>query len=155
MFTTSTQHRISTKSIRISILYLLTIMLLAKLNAQIQQGTTVNFPIVSKPIQVTDNNHPHLFASYYGINSWSKNQRYITVLETDVTDRIPLATDTATLGLVDLTTMKFIPLTKTTAWNLQQGCMAHWLGTNPDSLIIYNDCRKGKFISVIMNVMTK
>jgi hypothetical protein len=33
--------------------------------------------------------------------------------------------------------------------------MAHWLGTSPDSLIIYNDFRKGRFISVIMNVHTK
>jgi hypothetical protein len=33
--------------------------------------------------------------------------------------------------------------------------MAHWLGTSPDSLIIYNDLREGKTVSVIMNVHTK
>ena len=33
--------------------------------------------------------------------------------------------------------------------------MAHWLGTSPDSLIIYNDLRKGKSVAVIMNVHTK
>ena len=33
--------------------------------------------------------------------------------------------------------------------------MAHWLYTNPDSLIIYNDLREGKFVSVILNVHTK
>ncbi|MEX0882340.1 MAG: hypothetical protein WDZ72_02595 [Cyclobacteriaceae bacterium] len=33
--------------------------------------------------------------------------------------------------------------------------MAHWLGTSPDSLIIYNDLREGKFVSIIMNVHTK
>lgn len=46
-------------------------------------------------------------------------------------------------------------MTQTHAWNFQQGCMAHWLGTSPDSLIIYNDLREGKFISVIMNVFSK
>ena len=33
--------------------------------------------------------------------------------------------------------------------------MAHWLATSPDSLIIFNDLREGKFVSVIMNVFTK
>ena len=33
--------------------------------------------------------------------------------------------------------------------------MAHWLGTSPDSLIIFNDFREGKYVSVIMNVHSK
>ncbi|MDQ6901380.1 MAG: hypothetical protein M3139_00025 [Bacteroidota bacterium] len=112
------------------------------------------FPVVSSPVQIT-NGKEHLFASYYGINSWSKNERYATVLETDVRDRIPTGQDTATLGLVDMRTNKFIPLTKTTAWNLQQGCMAHWLATNPNSVIIYNDMRNGRYVSVILNVLSR
>lgn len=124
-------------------------------NAIAQSGTVVKFPHVSAPIQITDSSKQHLFASYYGINSFSKNERYATVLETDVKYKIPEATDTATLGLVDMKTYKFIPLTKTTAWNLQQGCMAHWLATNPDSFIIYNDFRNKKYVSVILNVLTK
>jgi hypothetical protein len=113
------------------------------------------FPQISDPVQITQNGKEHLFASYYGINSWSKNERYATVLETDVRFHIPTVLDTATLGLVDMRTNKFIPLTKTTAWNLQQGCMAHWLATNPDSVIIYNDMRKGKYVSVILNVIKR
>jgi hypothetical protein len=120
-----------------------------------QRPSKVLFPAVTGPFQVTDNAKAHLFASYYGINSWSKNERYITVLETNVTTTIPIATDTALLGLVDLRTNTFIPVARTTAWNLQQGCMAHWLATSPDSVIIYNDCRQGRFVSVILNVFTK
>jgi len=118
-------------------------------------GTVVVFPEISEPIQITDNDKEHLFASYYGINSFSKNQRYVTVLETELKDGIPTENNPATLGLVDLNTHDFIPLTKTRSWNFQQGCMAHWLATNPDSLIIYNDLRDGKFISVILNVHTR
>lgn len=114
-----------------------------------------SFPGVSEPVQLTGNDKEHLFASYYGINSWSKNERYATVLETDVRDRIPTERDTATLGLVDMRTNTFIPVAKTTAWNLQQGCMAHWLATNPDSVIIYNDLRNGKYVSVILNVLSR
>lgn len=117
--------------------------------------TSYNFPQVSQPIQITKNNKEHFYASYFGINSFSKNERYATVLETDLKYKLPDENDPATLGLVDLKTKDFIPLTQTRAWNFQQGCMAHWLGTSPDSLIIYNDYRNGKSVSVIMNVYTK
>ncbi len=123
--------------------------------AQAQQLSTIRFPEVTGPLQVTHNGKEHLFASYYGINSWSKNERYITVLETDVRFKIPDENDVATLGLVDLKTNKFLPVAKTRAWNLQQGCMAHWLGTSPDSVIIYNDMRNGHYVAVILNVFTK
>ena len=114
------------------------------------------FPKISDAIQITDSSHEHFFASYFGINSFDKSERYATVLETDLRFKLPdNVNEPATLGLVDLETHEFIPLTKTRAWNFQQGCMAHWLGTSPDSLIIYNDYRDGRSVSVIMNVHTK
>lgn len=120
-----------------------------------QSGTRVVFPKVSEAVQITNNDKEHLFASYYGINSWSRDQKYVSVLETDIKYKLPDENDPATLGLVDIKTKKFIPLTQTRAWNFQEGCMAHWLGTNPDSLIIYNDFRDNRYVSVIMNVYTK
>jgi len=119
------------------------------------QGTTVGFPDVTEARPITGGPNEHLYASYYGINSFSANERYATVLETDVRHRLPTEHDPATLGLVDLTTRELRPIAQTRAWNFQQGCMAHWLGTSPDSLIIYNDLRQGKFVSVIRNVFTE
>jgi len=110
------------------------------------------FPKVSDPIQITKEGKEHFFASYYGITSFNKSQRYVTVLETDIKHKLPDETEPATLGLVDLKTNEFIPLIKTNAWNFQEGCMAHWLD---DTKIIYNDYRNGKFVSVIMNTKTK
>ena len=118
-------------------------------------GLVVEFPKIDGPIAITSGNEEHLFASYYGINSWSGDQRYATVLQTVVRNSIPTEDEPATLGLVDMETYEFIPLTETRAWNFQQGCMAHWLGTSPDSLIIYNDVRDGKSISVVLNVHTR
>jgi hypothetical protein len=118
-------------------------------------GLTVVFPKVSEPVQITNNEKEHFFASYYGINSWSEDQKYVTVLQTDIKYKLPDKNEPATLGLVDLKTKEFIPLTQTYAWNFQEGCMAHWLGISPDSLIIFNDLRGGKFVSVIINVYTK
>ncbi|MEO6455427.1 MAG: hypothetical protein ABIN97_15210 [Ginsengibacter sp.] len=130
-------------------------MIVSLYDSMAQNGGSVKFPQVSSLIQITKSNKEHLFASYYGINSFSKNERYATVLETDVKYKIPNENDTAVLGLVDLKTKEFIPLLKTRAWNLQQGCMAHWLATNPDSLIILNDLRNGKYVSIILNVLTR
>ncbi|MBN1107702.1 MAG: hypothetical protein JXR66_01350 [Bacteroidales bacterium] len=118
-------------------------------------GIMVVFPEVEGPVQITDGSREHFFASYYGINSFDRTERYVTVLETDIKYKLPDENEPATLGLVDLTTNTFIPLTQTRAWNFQQGCMAHWLGTSPDSLIIYNDFRDGIYVSVIMNVHTR
>ncbi len=115
----------------------------------------VPFPEVSEPIAVTKGPNEHLFASYYGINSWSADQRFVTVLQTPIKYRLSTEKDPATLGLVDMQTMEFIPLTETRAWNFQQGCMAHWLGTHPNSRIIYNDFVDGKFVSIIMDVHSK
>jgi hypothetical protein len=120
-----------------------------------KKGTVVVFPEISGPVRITDNNKEHFFASYYGITSFDRTERYVTVLETDIKFKLPEETKPATLGLVDLTTNRFIPLTQTRAWNFQQGCMAHWLATSPDSLIIFNDFREGKYVSVIMNVHTR
>ena len=114
-----------------------------------------NSPTCRPAGSATNGPEEHLLASYYGINSWDLSQRYVTVLQTLVKDRIPTEKDPATLALVDVRTKEFIPLAQTRAWNFQQGCMAHWLGTAPDSQIIYNDLRDGRFVSVVMDVHTK
>jgi hypothetical protein len=131
------------------------ILFTASCHEQSDRGNVVKFPQVSGPFQITADGKEHLFASYYGINSFSRSQRYATVLETDIKYKLPDENDPATLGLVDLTNNEFMPLTQTRAWNFQQGCMAHWLGYSPDSLIIFNDLRDGKFVSVIMNVHSR
>lgn len=110
------------------------------------------FPQISEAIAITKNNREHFYASYYGITSFNKSQKYATVLETNIKHKLPNETEPATLGLVDMKTFEFIPLTKTYAWNFQEGCMAHWLD---NTTIIYNDFRNGKNVSVIMDVESK
>ncbi len=142
-------------------IFVLLILLIFSISANGQnkdkkpEMNSVDFPDFSEPIQLTDKPYEHFFASYYGINSFSANEKYATVLRTTIRDHLPNENEPATLGIVDLRDKSFTPITKTFAWNFQQGCMAHWLSTNPDSLIIYNDFRKGKFVSVIINVHTK
>ena len=67
------------------------------------------FPKWSEPRAITKGPHEHLFASYFAINSWSPNNRYVTVLETDLNGRLPEPNERCTLGVVDLQdTNKFI-----------------------------------------------
>ncbi|MDD4873094.1 MAG: hypothetical protein PHR77_21280 [Kiritimatiellae bacterium] len=118
-----------------------------------QAGELASF---SQASAITSGPKDHLFAAYYAINSWSADGRYVTVLETDVKDRLPTEQDVATLGIVDMKdNNQFIPLTETRCWNFQEAAMAHWLKTAPNSKIIYNDLIDGKFVSVVFDIKTK
>ena len=112
------------------------------------------FPEVSEPIAITQGPKDHFFASYYGINSWSPDNRYVTVLETEIKDRLSEDGEYATIGLVDLQdNNKFIPVAKTCCWNFQEAAMCHWLPWADDTFL-YNDKREGKFVTVILNWKT-
>lgn len=123
--------------------------------SSVSRDCNTAFPQISEPVRLTEGPEDHLFASYFGINSWSKSQRYATVLRTTLKDTLPAGKTPATLGIVDMETKEFTPLSDTHAWNFQEGCMAHWLGWSPDSLIIFNDIRNGQSVSIILNVHSK
>mgnify|MGYP000893348913 CR=1 FL=1 len=114
------------------------------------------FPSFSQPRAVTSGPKDHLFASYYAINAWSGDGRYVTVLETDVKGRLATEDDPATLGLVDLKdNNRFIPLAETRCWNFQEATMAHWLGTAPSDRFVYNDSVDGRFSAVVFDWKSK
>ena len=116
-------------------------------------GDLAPFPKWSAPRRITNGPHEHFFASYFAIDSWSPNKRYVSVLETDLNGRLPEAGERCTLGLVDLEDgNRFIPVTTTACWNFQEAAMAHWMN---DDEIIFNDLRDGKFVAVVMNWKTK
>ncbi|PWX08071.1 hypothetical protein CYK68_11020 [Clostridium perfringens] len=52
----------------------------------------------------------------------------------------------------DLERVKVIA--NTSAWNVQQSCMLQWLGPDFSSKILYNDCRNGKYVSIILTIDT-
>ena len=86
------------------------------------------FPEVGEPYAITSGPKEHLLASYFGINSWSPDGRYVSVLEIGFSGRLAEQTDTATIALVDLQDgNKLIPVSKTTCWNFQEAAMAHWI----------------------------
>ena len=47
--------------------------------------------------------------------------------------------DSATVGTVNRSSGEFKSVDETSAFNLQQGAMMHWVGNGPDEEITYND----------------
>ena len=112
------------------------------------------FPQVGEPYAITKGPQDHLLANYFGINAWSPDGRYVCVLGVDFTGRLPEVTDSATVALVDLEdNNRYIPISKTVCWNFQEAAMFHWLPWE-DGLCAFNDCRDGKFVTVLLNWKT-
>ncbi|HEX2516623.1 MAG TPA: hypothetical protein VH257_18110, partial [Chloroflexota bacterium] len=104
----------------------------------------------------------HHFFGYYGIPPWNASQRLYACLRSDFHERPPRPAERATLGVVDLPAPgssapgaePFRALTTTSAWNLQQGAMLHWLPSAPETHLIFNDLdeRGACFRPVILDV---
>ena len=103
-----------------------------------------------------DPNNEYFFG-YYDKSPWDATGRYMLCMRANDTWGEPDPLSSAEVLLFDL---NLNPndngygrvIAKTHTWNVQQGCMAQWLGPNYSSHIIYNDLRDGKYCSVVLNV---
>ena len=96
----------------------------------------------------------HHFFGYYGIPPWNASGKYLLCLETDFQDHFPTAQEAATIGLVDLNTGCFEPLTTTHAWNFQQSAKLQWLPSEPENTIVFNERQGDRFVAVVMDIRT-
>ena len=103
--------------------------------------------VTSPPLQ-------HFFG-YYGEQPWDITGRYLLCLEVSLRNRSPRADDTATMGIIDTSNLTFTVISRTKAWNFQQGTMMHWLPKPHETKIVYNDRGDQDFVSVILDVYTK
>ena len=98
--------------------------------------------------------YEYLFG-YYDKSPWDASGRYMLCIRVKNASKEVAPKDEAESVLIDTeNNNKIEVLSKTHTWNVQQGCMLGWLGPNYDKEIIYNDFRKGKYVSVIRNVFT-
>ena len=101
-----------------------------------------------------DSNHEYFFG-YYDKSPWDATMRYMICMRAEDTWSEPDPLGTADILLIDTKNGYNIKKVATThTWNVQQGCMAQWLGSDFKSHILYNDMRDGKYCSVILNVET-
>lgn len=105
-------------------------------------------------VSIDDSNSEYFFG-YYDKSPWDATDRYMLCMRANDTWSEPDPLGEAEILLFDSNDGNaFRVIAKTHTWNVQQGCMAQWLGPDYSSKIIYNDLRDGKYRSVILEVAT-
>ena len=95
------------------------------------------------------------FFGYYGINPWDLTQTYHLALETDFHHYVPKPNDVAKIGLIDRRTGSFTTISTTSAFNLQQGSMTHWINSDWGEELTHNDWEGDQLVSRAISLETK
>lgn len=105
--------------------------------------------------KVSPNDDKEYFFGYYDKSPWDASMRYLICMRAINTWSEPDPKGTADILLIDTDVNNGVrKITTTHTWNVQQGCMAQWLGPDFKSRILYNDMRNGKYCSVILDIVT-
>ena len=109
-------------------------------------------------VSPNDLNNEYFFG-YYDKSPWDVSGRYMLCMRAKDTWSEPDPLGEAEILLFNLTLDVDDKdycrvLAKTHTWNVQQGCMAQWMGPDFSSRIMYNDLREGKYCSVVLEVAT-
>lgn len=109
-------------------------------------------------ISPDDSNHEYFFG-YYDKSPWDITDRYMLCMKANNTWSDVSPKETADILLIDTSLpetdkRRVRRIAETRAWNVQQSCMLQWLGPDFSSSILYNDCRNGKYVSIILELAT-
>lgn len=100
--------------------------------------------------RVTPDDGFEYFFGYYDKSPWDAEDRRMIALRVRDTHASPAPAEPGELVLIDTGDGNSVrTIARTRTWNVQQGCMAQWLGPNFDRYIIYNDLRDDAYCSVI------
>ena len=95
------------------------------------------------------------FFGYYDKSPWNSTGRYMLCMRAKNTWSEPDPTSMVDILLIDTEDGNRVRrLAETKTWNVQQGCMAQWLGPDFDKIIIYNTLKDDRYCSVVMNTET-
>lgn len=104
--------------------------------------------------RITPKDNYEYFYGYYDKSPWDANGKYIIALRVKQTYKNVAPKEQGMVILIDSqNTNHILEIGKTDSWNVQQGCMAQWLGPDFKTRLIYNDFREGKYCSVIFNII--
>lgn len=107
-------------------------------------------------ISPDDASHEYFFG-YYDKSPWDITDRYMLCMKANNTWSYVCPKEKADILLIDTalpeTHKKRVKkIAETSSWNVQQGCMLQWLGSDFSSHFLFNDYRNGKYVSVIKEV---
>ncbi len=103
--------------------------------------------------RVSPDDRYEYYYGYYDKSPWDADDRFMIALRVRRSYQSVAPKENAMLVLIDTkkdNRMRKIGLVN--SWNVQQGCMAQWMGPDFRTRIIYNDFRDGRYCSVIFNV---
>ena len=101
-------------------------------------------------VRLTPDDGMEYFFGYYNKCPWDMDGARIIALRVRQTTGSPAPKAPGELVLIDPAGSGAPRLIATVhAWNVQQGCMAQWLGPDFRRFILFNDFREGRFCSVI------
>lgn len=105
-------------------------------------------------IRISPDDSLEYFFGYYDKSPWDASGKKILCMRAKNTWENVAPFEAADILLIDTENLRADPqlLATTHCWNVQQGCMAQWLGPDYCSRIIYNDFRNGEFCAVILNI---
>ena len=105
--------------------------------------------------RISPNDDKEYFFGYYDKSPWDATGRYVLCMRANNTWSNPDPTDVADIIIIDTQSNNSVrKIASTRTWNVQQGCMAQWLGPDFINRIIYNDLIDGKYCSIILNVQS-
>ena len=102
--------------------------------------------------KVSPNDGFEYFYGYYDKSPWDATDRYMICIKVKQAYKSVAPKEPGIVGVID--TKKdnnFQQIGTTHSWNVQQSCMAQWMGPDFKTRIIYNDFRNGSYCSVIYN----
>lgn len=121
----------------------------------IMYGVSKKIKYEGEIIRVSPNDDKEYFFGYYDKSPWDITGRYMLCMRAKDTWSNPDPVCEADILLIDTKKNNEVKKIATTnTWNVQQGCMAQWLGPDFSDRIIYNDLRNGKYCSIILNIKT-
>ena len=100
-------------------------------------------------VRVSPDDGYEYFYGYYDKSPWDATDRYMICIKVKQAYKSVAPKEPGVVGVIDTQDQnKFIKIGVTHSWNVQQSCMAQWMGPDFETKIIYNDFRDGKYCSV-------
>lgn len=104
-------------------------------------------------VRVSPDDGYEYFYGYYDKSPWDATDRYMICVRVRQAYKSVAPREAGTVYLIDTKDdNKLIEIGVTHSWNVQQSCMAQWMGPDFKSHIIYNDFRNGHYCSVIYDI---
>lgn len=101
-------------------------------------------------VRLTPDDGLEYFFGYYDKCPWDADDNRLLALRVRQTTKSPAPKEPGELVLIDPAAGGAPKAIATVhAWNVQQGCMAQWLGPDFRRYVLFNDFREGRYCSVI------